>query len=758
VGAEVPDATGGLLAGLGPGSRVADYRLGEVVGAGGMAVVFRAVDERLDRQVALKIMAPTLGADVSFRQRFIREARAAAAVDDPHVIPVHEAGEAGGILFIAMRYVPGGDVRSLLRQDGSLAPSQVAAIVTAVASALDSAHAAGLVHRDVKPANILVDARPGRAEHVYLSDFGLSKGVLSSVGLTGSGFFMGTPNYTAPEQIQGGAVSGRADQYALACTAFELLVGEAPFQRDDGMAVIWAHLQQQPPSLSARRPGLPETADLVLGRALAKNSEDRFGSCGEFASALCDALGTAVDQAGMITSAPRVRTPTQIVSSPARTPPGPETTVTSAAPSPDPAGMPSAGPGAAGTFGHLRKSGPRRGRAIAAAVGAAVVITAAVVMIGQNLGHHRAEAATGGNTQPRVSPAGANSLPNTSPGSTTTSSRKLPGSPDAHPRTTAASSHVPAIAPGPVATFIPTAATLDGDFTDRGSRISVLSVAISPDGQTLATGDLYHSTFLWNAGSGQLISTLTDPGFSQGVSAVAFSPDGRTLATGDLAGGTFLWDVATGQRTATLFDHNQQVKAVAFSPDGTILATGDGYSTIYLWQISTRRRIATFTDPTSQSEIAAVAFSPDGRILAASDNDGSTYLWDLATGQRIATLTDPGSKGIAALTFSPDGTTLATGDYNSGTYLWDVETGQRTATITSPGATVWAVAFSPDLRLMAISNSRDQLQLWLVGTRKLIATMSDPDASPLQSVAFSQDDHTIIAGDASGSSHLWKLS
>ena len=275
--AEIPETAGGLL---GPGACVGGYRLEEQIGAGGMAVVFRAVDERLGRQVALKVMAPALAADAGFRERFIREARAAAAVDDPYIIPVHEAGEAGGALFIAMRYVAGGDVRSLLRQGGPLDPSRAAAIIAAAASALDSAHAAGLVHRDVKPANMLVDVRPGRPDHVYLSDFGLSKGALSSVGLTGSGYFLGTPNYTAPEQIRGDPVDGRADQYALACTAFELLTGEAPFQRDDGMAVIWAHLQQPPPPLGARRAGLPEHADLVLGRALAKDPQKRYQTSG----------------------------------------------------------------------------------------------------------------------------------------------------------------------------------------------------------------------------------------------------------------------------------------------------------------------------------------------------------------------------------------------------------------------------------------------------------------------------------------------
>jgi len=281
---------GGVLAGFGAGSRVAGYLLEEQVGAGGMAVVFRARDERLRRLVALKVLGPALAADEDFRRRFIRESRAAAAVEDPHIIPVHEAGEAGGVLFIAMRYVPGGDVRTLLRRAGPLPPSQAAAIISPVASALDSAHAAGLVHRDVKPANMLLDVRPGRPDHVYLSDFGLSKGMLS-LGLTGSGHFLGTPGYSAPEQIQGRPVDGRADQYALACTAFELLCGTAVFPRDEVLAVMYAHLSEPPPPLTGRLPGIPAAADAVFARALAKEPADRYASCRAFADALHGAFG-----------------------------------------------------------------------------------------------------------------------------------------------------------------------------------------------------------------------------------------------------------------------------------------------------------------------------------------------------------------------------------------------------------------------------------------------------------------------------------
>ena len=289
MGEGVPEDAG--VAGFDAGLRIAGYRLQEEIARGGMAVVFRARDERLGRLVALKILAPAYSADEGFRQRFIRESRAAAAVDDPHIVPVFEAGESDGVLFIAMRYVPGGDARSLVRREGPMPPGRAAAIISPVASALDAAHAAGLLHRDVKPANMLVDALPGRPDHVYLSDFGLSKGAGPSTALTAAGQFLGTLDYISPEQIQGGPVDGRADQYALACAAFELLTGAPPFRREQPMALMHAQLTDPPPRLTSRRPGLPPAADAVLARALAKAPQDRYASCRDFADALRGAFG-----------------------------------------------------------------------------------------------------------------------------------------------------------------------------------------------------------------------------------------------------------------------------------------------------------------------------------------------------------------------------------------------------------------------------------------------------------------------------------
>jgi len=282
---------GGPLTGLRPGSRVAGYLLADLVGVGGMAVVFRAHDEGLGRTVALKVLAGNLAGDQAARERFTREARTVANVEHPHIIPVYAAGQADGLLYIAMRFVDGADLHALIHRDGPLPPRRAAAFVSDMASALDAAHAVGVVHRDVKPANVLVDTRPGRPEHGYLTDFGVARVMRSTGGLTIAGQFIGTPNYGAPEQINGAAVDGRTDQYALACATYELLTGSVPFKREDPMMVLYAHAYADPPLLTAARPDLPSAVDAVLARGLAKLPDRRYDTCSDFADALREALG-----------------------------------------------------------------------------------------------------------------------------------------------------------------------------------------------------------------------------------------------------------------------------------------------------------------------------------------------------------------------------------------------------------------------------------------------------------------------------------
>jgi serine/threonine protein kinase len=277
---------GGPLTGLAPGARVAGYVLERLVGVGGMAAVYQARDERLGRVVALKLLA----GDEAVRMRFVREARAVAAVDHPHIIPVYAAGEADGMQFIAMRFVAGDTLQGIIRASGALSPRRAAGFISPVASALDAAHAAGLVHRDVKPGNILVDSRRGGPEHAYLTDFGIARAMLSAGTLTVAGQFLGTPDYAAPEQVNGQPVDGRADQYALACVAFEVLGGTVPFKRELPIAVLYAHLSAVPPLLSSVRPDLPPAVGEVLVRGMAKDPGERYPTCADFADALREAL------------------------------------------------------------------------------------------------------------------------------------------------------------------------------------------------------------------------------------------------------------------------------------------------------------------------------------------------------------------------------------------------------------------------------------------------------------------------------------
>ncbi|MEU7281698.1 serine/threonine-protein kinase [Streptomyces sp. NPDC045431] len=274
------------------GTRIADYRVEREIGRGGMAVVYLARDLRLDRPVALKLLAPELARNDTFRKRFVHESRAAAAIDHPHIVPVFEAGETDGVLYIAMRYVAGHDLRALLDREGPLPPEKAARIAVQVASALDAAHAHDLVHRDVKPGNILVaeGTDSDRPEYAYLTDFGLTKKSLSLTGFTTVGQFVGTLDYVAPEQISGRPVDGRCDLYSLGCVVFETLAGAPPFRRDDDMALLWAHQYDPPPALTSERPGLPSAVDGVMAKALAKTPEERYDTCLRFVAELREAL------------------------------------------------------------------------------------------------------------------------------------------------------------------------------------------------------------------------------------------------------------------------------------------------------------------------------------------------------------------------------------------------------------------------------------------------------------------------------------
>ena len=280
---------------LQPGDEFAGHRIDAVAGRGGMGVVYRALQLDLERHVALKVITQQLAEDDTFRDRFVRESRAAASIDHPNVIPIYYTGEHEGVLYIAMRYVEGPDLRSLVRAHDRLDPERAARLIAQVGAALDAAHARGIVHRDVKPENVLLHA----ADHVYLTDFGLTKRVDSLGGIpTRPGGWVGTLGYVAPEQIRGERVDARADVYALGCLLVFALSGHAPFRRETEEATLWAHLSEPPPQVSADVPGVPPAFDAVIARAMAKDPAERFQSAGDLGKAALAAAGVIVSDPG----------------------------------------------------------------------------------------------------------------------------------------------------------------------------------------------------------------------------------------------------------------------------------------------------------------------------------------------------------------------------------------------------------------------------------------------------------------------------
>jgi Protein kinase domain len=264
---------------LAPGSEFGDWRIDRLIGRGGMGVVYQATDRRLGRPVAIKLIADDRAGDRAFRERFEREAQLTAAIDHPNVIPVYAAGEIDGQLYLATRFVDGTDLHALLRKDGPLAPERAAEIAFQVGEALDAAHAAGLVHRDVKPANVLLTGR-----HAYLSDFGLTRSVEAEAQLTDTDERLGTVDFMSPEQLRGQRLDARSDVYALGCLLYTVLTGSPPFHRPTAAATITAHLESPAPRAS-HVVGVPDEFDDVIGRALDKDPERRYQSAGDLGRA-----------------------------------------------------------------------------------------------------------------------------------------------------------------------------------------------------------------------------------------------------------------------------------------------------------------------------------------------------------------------------------------------------------------------------------------------------------------------------------------
>jgi serine/threonine-protein kinase len=475
------------------GTEFAGHRIEDVIGRGGASVVYLAEHLRLGRKVALKVLAPHLADDEAFRERFIRESRIAAGLDHPNVVTVYDAGEVDGSLYISMRYVEGSDLGRLLHAEAPLDASRTVSILSQIASALDAAHAQGLVHRDVKPANMLVEAVPEMPglERAYLSDFGISKRTTSREGLTRTGQFVGTVDYVAPEQITGEPVDGRTDVYSLGCVLFECLSGTVPFAGESGVATIYSHLHDPPPELEgfgAQGPGL----NRVVAKALSKSLDGRYDSCVGVIEAVRSELASSAPTAALDRPGPARDAP--------------------------PTGRP-------GAPVSPRRAGRLAAIAIAAAVAVGAVVWAAVALPNRDEG-------TGG------TPSGPSS-PST--GSTGTSGASGGTSPTESPRQDALDLTWSQVYPDPVFAGAGKQAILDAVVTDDG-----VAVAVGHATRPLSTEEV---AAVWRSSNGRSWKPVDSPSFgTEGHQRMIAATEFGTLlvAAGWSGSNAAVWTSSTG--------------------------------------------------------------------------------------------------------------------------------------------------------------------------------------------------------------------
>jgi len=630
--------------------RLNHFKVESVVGRGGMGIVLKALDPCLQRTVAVKVLDPLFARNELARQRFCREARAAAAVTHENVVAVHEVDidKEKDLPYIVMQYVAGVTLQDRLDRGDHLTVREIARIGRQVASGLAAAHAQGLVHRDIKPANILLEDPLAR---VKLTDFGLARAG-EDAKLTQTGFVAGTPLYMSPEQARGEPVDHRTDLFSLGGVLYAMAAGRPPFEASSPFLVLQRVTGEVPRPVQELNPGVPDDLADVIDQLLAKDPVERFQSAGDVAHRLTDVLIK-------LPSEPAAATPTVV--------PSRRTTITRA----------------------------RRTVPVWVWWPAVVVVSAlsllGVVFLTELAGLTRLTAVSRGSAGP-AGPAARHVLQaNVGPIWGLAYSRDG----------------------GTLATAIDDGTFKLWDLatnrvreTVTAHRGPVWSVAASDDGRWIATASDDGTAKVWDAATGAEKKTLPH---QTGVRAVAFAPGGKVLATGSRNGNVRIWDVEAGHELATTAGHAGNVTALAFSPDGKTLASASGDKTVILWNVATGREQVTLRG--HAGGVYAVAFAPDGQTVATGSWDQTARLWDPATGQERATLHGH-AQDVWSVAFSPDGQTLASGSEDKTVKLWDVATGHDRATFSRHTGTVYAVRFSPDGKTLASGGRDGSVRLW----------------------------------------------